>query len=467
MANVYATKSGSWSDVTVWNTGALPATADDVYTNTFTVTANSSTRVLTVRNTSAAGITAGGSFVLANGVSLSCVSPLPLVTYPATLLTLVPAATASFYGIINGNVASSPAPVIVPSNSTFTLYGSAYNGTANTLSGNIVNFGTTNIFGDVLSPNGGQGGNVNSTVVLNCNQLNIVGRVNSNACGNDPSKGHISNVGTTTVNITGNVVLQYASFRCFCLFNPTNVNIIGSVTALGSQNQTAAIQGASIVNIRGNVSGPVFRSVTTANLTGSVIGDIYGNMESVTNFNMVNGNIFASTVATPVFAANATLLNVDLYATNAGHAISCTTSLTGTNCNVINAPNGRQSIYAPKVLMFPGASATYTRQAVNGYGSYADYWTSNATFTYPTSSDVALGTTYSNGTLSGSMVLPSPSSVALGALVGTTTGTASMTLDSVLSQPISNLTTPNSIGARLKNITTSQALSAIVDSLEF
>ena len=65
------------------------------------------------------------------------------------------------------------------------------------------------------------------------------------------------------------------------------------------------------------------------------------------------------------------------------------------------------------------------------------------------------------------MAVPSASSVALGALIGITTGTASITLDNVLSQPIANLTTPNSIGARLKNITTSQALSSIVDSLNF
>lgn len=157
--------------------------------------------------------------------------------------------------------------------------------------------------------------------------------------------------------------------------------------------------------------------------------------------------------------------NVVASAGGSAHYGTGTVYLSGSN--ITNGPNGRQAIYAPKVLVSPGSSATYTRHAVNGYNSYVDYWTSNATFTYPASSNVASGTTYSNNTLSGSMVVPSASSVAFGAPVGISTGTASITIDSILSQPISGLTTSNSIGARLKNITTSQALSSVVNSLNF
>jgi hypothetical protein len=135
--------------------------------------------------------------------------------------------------------------------------------------------------------------------------------------------------------------------------------------------------------------------------------------------------------------------------------------------NIINAPNGRQAIYVPRYQVFPSASATYTRHAVNGCGSYADYWTSDATFTYPASSDVVLSTVYNNNALSGSMALPPTSAVALGAFVGTTTGTALITLESLLNQPISSLNTSNSIGARLKNVATTEALSAIANSLDF
>ena len=66
MANVYATKSGNWSDTALWNTLALPATVDDVFSNNFTVYVDNSFQVRTVTNLSAVGITAGGFFVLNN-----------------------------------------------------------------------------------------------------------------------------------------------------------------------------------------------------------------------------------------------------------------------------------------------------------------------------------------------------------------------------------------------------------------
>ena len=72
MANVYAVKSGNWSDTTVWNTGALPTSADDVYANNFTVNVNINVTVLSVRSSSATGITAGGKFVInSDAITLS------------------------------------------------------------------------------------------------------------------------------------------------------------------------------------------------------------------------------------------------------------------------------------------------------------------------------------------------------------------------------------------------------------
>ena len=51
MANVFAVKSGNWSDPTVWNNGILPTSVDDVYSNTFTVTVDGTFTVLSLRNT--------------------------------------------------------------------------------------------------------------------------------------------------------------------------------------------------------------------------------------------------------------------------------------------------------------------------------------------------------------------------------------------------------------------------------
>jgi len=72
MAIVRAVKTGVWSDTTVWSTGALPTSSDDVYSNTWTVTINTSPTVLSISNAAATGVTVGGSFVPTNGMVLAC-----------------------------------------------------------------------------------------------------------------------------------------------------------------------------------------------------------------------------------------------------------------------------------------------------------------------------------------------------------------------------------------------------------
>ncbi len=73
MAIKYATKTGVWSDTTVWNGGTLPTTGDDVYANAFTVTIDQDITVLTVRTTSNASpvITAGGSYLVSGNRTIT------------------------------------------------------------------------------------------------------------------------------------------------------------------------------------------------------------------------------------------------------------------------------------------------------------------------------------------------------------------------------------------------------------
>ena len=476
MANIYATKSGLWSDTTVWNTGALPAIVDDVYTNTFTVTADSSTKVLTIRNTSAAGITAGGSFVLANGVSLS--ATLRESSAPC-LITFNPSTTATIVGNLFPTTTTSPL-VSCKNNSFLTIVGdsNSTNGGWNiinssgcnlTIFGNV--FNSSNSFAQFSSPN-----------IQNSGTCTIFGQVSGFAAYAD---GVIRNTGT--LNVFGNVSSAASWFRGVTIHAVGTTNIVGNLffTISPSEGQGGLLGGTYGQTVTCNVTGNL-GSYSVGMYNGGYVVNVVGNLIPDYSVGCIPGNNpmnppYSATVRNGILGTNSlggyaigncsslTLINSTAIGNNSAAAVACTSTGTATlcGCNIINAPNGRQAIYAPKVLMFPGASATYTRHAVNGYDSYVDYWTSNATFTYPTSSDVVLSTSYKNNTLSGSMVLPSPSAVAFGAPVGTTTGTASMTLDSILNQPIANLTTPNSIGARLKNITTSQALSAIVNSLEF
>jgi hypothetical protein len=432
---VYGIKNGLWSLTDTWSVSAepspwnFPLSADNAYTNTFTVTANSSTKVDTIRNSALApNIASGGSFVLANGVSLSANVVGSGAGSSTATLTLNSVATATLVGNLTGG-------------STTSAYGVA------NLTG-----GTLNVIG---STRGGSGANSIGVYNLANGILNIYGDCFGSLVGSAVA---VNNVGSGTTNIFGNVTAGSNAIS-HGVYNETtgtitvNGNITGgsNATAYGANNASTGT-----ITVNGNVTastgnGLYNTSTGTIAVSGAVITSTATaaiNNASTGTAMISGGPITASNLASAFVSSNTSAVN-KIYA------------------SIINAPNGRQAIYAPRYQVFPTGSAQYTRQASNGYDSYVDYWTSNSTFSYPASSDVALGTTYSNSSLSGSMAVPSPSSVALGAPVGTTTGTASITLDNVLSQPIANLTTPNSIGARLKNITTSQALSAIVDSLEF
>ena len=433
---VYGIKNGLWSSTDTWSVSAepspwnFPLEADNACTNTFTITADSSTKVDTIRNsTLAPNISSGGSFVLANGVSLSA-NVVKAAASPFFTLTLLPAASATLIGNLFTD--------------STTILGSAlsaYGDTSITIFGNLIkNAHNARLFSNSSS-----------------SSITIYGNLDNN--GGDYEC--LNNVGNGIVNIVGDIYGGKAAFACGIRNSGVGAtfNILGNVFG-----PRAAASSAFAIN---NVSSSTF------NLTGNIFGGVTTDSAFTSNAGIVNvsGNIFASSTGpgTSFTSSGVITLQGNCTATNGSAALasSSTTTPLSVYGNIINAPNGRQAIYAPRYQVFPTGSAQYTRQASNGYDSYVDYWTSDATFTYPASSDVALGTTYSNSSLSGSMAVPSPSSVALGALVGISTGTASITLDNVLSQPIANLTTPNSIGARLKNITTSQALSAIANSLNF
>lgn len=62
MAIRYAVASGNWSSTATWNGGTLPTSADDVYTNNFTVTINQNITVVSLNTTATTGVNNGGSF---------------------------------------------------------------------------------------------------------------------------------------------------------------------------------------------------------------------------------------------------------------------------------------------------------------------------------------------------------------------------------------------------------------------
>ena len=184
MANVYAVKTGNWSDTTVWNTGALPTSADNVYSNNYTVTIDINPTILSVRNVSDTGIAAGGYFILTNNITLTCTSNRGTYVHNTACiqsnLTLGQSANviANLYG---SEYASNGVGLIHQGNGTINIIGnctgSSYGGgpcygAYNTSDGSV-NI-TGNCFGNGNQNAGAvNGGGGTMTITGNCTSLNV------------------------------------------------------------------------------------------------------------------------------------------------------------------------------------------------------------------------------------------------------------------------------------------------------
>ncbi len=207
MAIVRAVKSGNWSDPTVWSTGALPTSADDVFCNTFTITISQSVNVKSIQNSATTGVTAGGV------INISGISGTPITI------------TCSGAGIVYSNYSlnislGSNVIVNIISNLTPTATGRC---------GNIYGpTGTLNITGNV----GNFGASVGTSLLQNSSitALNITGNLYASNGGNG-SVFDFQNI-STTLTVVGNI---YSSGNV-PIANPTSASIVNHTGACYAQN---------------------------------------------------------------------------------------------------------------------------------------------------------------------------------------------------------------------------------------
>ena len=171
MADKWATKSGNWSDSTVWNGGALPQAGDDVYADTFTVTIDQDVTVLSLRNTAGGSASAGGGFVLNSGRTATLTGS-GVVAGTATCVTFSAASPA--VSTIVGTIAP----------------GSSGTGVAHTGTGRL------NITGNIVPSSSGTG-----VVVSGGGRLDVTGA----ATGAQGTAISVTSTGGAIVNVTGHV----------------------------------------------------------------------------------------------------------------------------------------------------------------------------------------------------------------------------------------------------------------------
>lgn len=516
MANVYATKSGNWSDTTVWNTLALPTAADDVFANNFTVTVDINAQVLSIRTTAAAPAVAGGNFRLNHNVSLSA----NVLAGASTCLSFL--STSPNFCTLVGDITGS--------GTTANVNGLLNNST-----------GTVNIFGNVITANIiSQGG---ATAVVN----NSTGTLNIRADVIARGAPALANSSTGIVSITGNVFGSQTTANQVGISNVGTCVVYGNVTggpqlaggaggnAYGINNSAAT----SVLTVYGNVSGAAFVTATghgilnTSSGVVTVVGNVYGRVgegvrNNATGITSIIGDIFGGSNTSTSGATNISTgtLNVtgnaiggtgvQTYAVynNAGgsvfiigNVIGGTGSLAYGAANIANSGTGYMEINgiaignafglgsagintAPGIFgsqtgttiirglscgprgQWPTAGNVFivpqnTSTAILETSAFQDVtlFTSLSTNIVPPASSVRLGTVYNLNQSTGTCRVPSISSVLQGVSVDDSAGIAALQPQTIWNYSILSATDVDSLGGRLKEVATVQSVGQQLTAL--
>lgn len=268
MATYYARKSGNINATDVWATtpsgtaGAQTfASGDVLVANSFTITVNVSTDLGStgeVRNDTTGGATAGGSFSLSNGVTLTA----NVFAGSASCVTLAGTVSATVIGNINGGSAATAYGVSMGSTGTLTITGSISGGTVSTTAHgiNVSAAGIVNVTGNVI---GSSVSNAGLNIVAAAT-ITITGNVNGGTAGYGLTN---NSSGTTTITgtVTGGAQVG--------LINASAGTITITGTAVGGTNVGAAASAGTtnVVRARG---GPLTASSVGVSSSGAAVVNV-------------------------------------------------------------------------------------------------------------------------------------------------------------------------------------------------
>jgi hypothetical protein len=372
MALRYAVATGNWSNTATWDGGTLPTSADDVYTNNFTVTIDQNITVLSLRNTAGSPAVAGGIFILTNGIIINATGTgLVNNTTTTTLIDFTLASPNS--ATINSTNMSGAGGGASTTNAIVRLSGT---GTLTVNSNWLVNNTVILISGNGVFNLNGSGGHVSTVTTQNGINITAVSAT-LNWVGNmtfvgTNSWGYISNNGSTVTS---------------------TINIIGNIK--GSDSQTGiGVLTNGILNVTGNVSAaPSSTSGVAISGTGGAIVTINGIMSSNSNRVAAVSSTGLTTISGQVICVNESAFPVQ--STRLRLSNSLTTQVTFQT----------DSVGVNKILYEPGTSLDN-----------------------PAITDVRNGVTYASGSLTGTLIVPPSGSVALGVPVDDGTGTAMISI---------------------------------------
>lgn len=444
MANRWAVASGNWSSLATWDGGStVPTASDDVWANNYRVFVDQDITVKTLRNHPVASpvIAAGGSFITTGSRTITCTltnagtSSIGTITtvYGGFINYLTTSSVLIVTGSDNVNIVSdimgglTSAPygyaVTVANSGIVNITGSIAGYTNEGLSINTIPNGIVNILGDVRGNylRGGGGSPSYGVAVGTTKTVNIIGNVTGES-GNTGTGVYVGLGAVLTLDIKGNVFTKSGNPAISQGFGISTITITGSIYQILGSTTTAVLSiGGTSCNV--NVSGSI-----TAGAAGS------GIVHSVLGTSNLIGPISAST-AVP-----------GIQFSNASHNLNAS----GPFYNV----NNRNAVYSPNLRLISGSTPTW-RFDTETYGVTKTLYPAGAASGYPSTSNVRQGTIFGDtNQYTGTVVIPSASNVLKGVPVDNTTGSASFTVNNAWSALSSNLTSSNSLGARLKNVAT-------------
>ena len=506
MPNRWAVATGNWSSTGTWNNGAvlgIPTGSDDAFAGGFTVTLDQDINVISLNTIASGSAPAGGSFSVTG--SRNIVTSTMRAGSANCLNISGTSIVANITGTVSGSVTNNTNCISITGlSNTININGSVRAGGGvgsnayGVLAGGTLN--TVNITGSI---SGGSAGNNTWAVVISGigTSLNVSGSVNGGTGGN--SSGIVLDgtaTGVTNIRVIGDISGSVGGVGLTLnrgSSSPYIASIVGTIAAFNFAGIVTSGGTLSVLNITGSViassiiSQPGIEMSTTANLTlnisGSVVGSAQSGINTTGNFNTinVNGNVFAGFNTSGISStANSTIIvSGSAIAATAGSvgsspAISNTgtgqvivgTAVASTINPAVNNTGATPVIYQAMTIAtngrLPIVGAARLRQGNNNFFSCSldttGYKTlinvNNISNGLPAASDVRRGTTYNFGDGVGTMAVPSASYVDTGVAVSNTSGTGVYTTASLLSTVwntnVAALTGSNSVGERLRNIST-------------
>ena len=402
MAIRYAVANGVWSATSTWNGGTLPTSADDVYSNTFTVTIDTSPTVLSINNAATTGVTAGGRFILENGVTLTCT-----------------AANGINKGIDNNYTLtfSLPFPAVAYVNANSTI-GTAQRGCG------VGNFNTGTLYytGDIYSGSASTGvGLLNNS----SGTVYIVGNLYSTSQYNDPT-GTVVNASSGTIYING----QVNGGKAVIVANISNGNVFITGDVIGSNSLNAINNsGTGTVTVTGSMTGGISAGAFTSGSAGTLVH---------------TGNVIAANNVPAIRSSNT----------------GATVILSGP---FITSSNGTNPVYSPRWFWLNSPAPTYYQIRTANLETIRPLYTADSVGGNPSVSNVRSGTIFGpSNELTGTVMIPSIYSVLTGVPVDNMVGSGPIDPTQFWNYPISGITTSGSIGERLKTAATVNVMGQLI-----